>query len=328
MAVVFEFEVSKDFHFSSRFADHFGLSSSNNRVKIPETLGEGFIQEVYLSNGLFLCLHHYHLKQEFILRRTDTPTPHMLTMKFDCRRLPFKSTEPPEQPLFSGGNGCEVEFGTSNHFMELRLPPDQRINLLVIGTTREALLKLLNLSAEETATEAMLLENSSFVLYEFMTPEMERVIKHISQINEFTRLSTLLYQTKAQELIYFLFSKLLARPAGTSLAIDQADAKKIYEVRDAILADLALTPQLPQLAKFAGMSLTKMKLLFRQIFGDSIYNYYQAAKMNEAAYLLKNLSVSETGYKLGFSNLSHFTRLFEKHYEIKPKRFKDSLKSA
>jgi AraC-like DNA-binding protein len=172
------------------------------------------------------------------------------------------------------------------------------------------------------------MENSSFVLHECMTPEMERVLKHINQVNEFNRLSALLYQTKAQELIYFLFSKLLTRPAGTSLAIDQADAKKIYEIRETILADLALTPQLPQLAKLAGMSLTKMKLLFRQVFGDSIYNYYQAAKMNEAANLLKDLSVSETGYKLGFTNLSHFARLFNKHYEIKPKRFKDSLKPA
>jgi AraC-like DNA-binding protein len=27
------------------------------------------------------------------------------------------------------------------------------------------------------------------------------------------------------------------------------------------------------------------------------------------------------GYELGFSNLSHFSRLFEKHYGLTPKRF-------
>ena len=47
--------------------------------------------------------------------------------------------------------------------------------------------------------------------------------------------------------------------------------------------------------------------------------------MMEAASLLNHLSVSETGYKLGFINLSHFTRLFERHYQIKPKHFKDRL---
>jgi AraC-like DNA-binding protein len=33
------------------------------------------------------------------------------------------------------------------------------------------------------------------------------------------------------------------------------------------------------------------------------------------------MSVSEVGYALGFSNLSHFTKVFEEHNGIKPKAF-------
>ncbi len=45
--------------------------------------------------------------------------------------------------------------------------------------------------------------------------------------------------------------------------------------------------------------------------------------MKEAARLLKEnkLSVSEVGYKIGFSNLSHFSRVFEKHVGLKPKKY-------
>jgi AraC-like DNA-binding protein len=78
-------------------------------------------------------------------------------------------------------------------------------------------------------------------------------------------------------------------------------------------------------ARQIGMSLTKMKQLFRQTFGDSIYNYFQVERMNEAARLLKTLTVSQVGYQIGFSNLSHFARVFEKHHQIKPKRYKDAL---
>ena len=50
--------------------------------------------------------------------------------------------------------------------------------------------------------------------------------------------------------------------------------------------------------------------------------------MAEAARLLARLSVSETGYQLGFTNLSHFTRLFERHFQMKPKQYQATLPTA
>ncbi|MNH46985.1 DNA-binding transcriptional activator FeaR [compost metagenome] len=54
-----------------------------------------------------------------------------------------------------------------------------------------------------------------------------------------------------------------------------------------------------------------------------MYPYYQHLRMQEAARLLRDeyLSVSETGYRLGFSNLSYFGRLFESHFGSKPKKW-------
>jgi AraC-like DNA-binding protein len=45
--------------------------------------------------------------------------------------------------------------------------------------------------------------------------------------------------------------------------------------------------------------------------------------MQEAARLLneKRLTVSEVGYQLGFTNLSHFSRVFEQHIGMKPKKY-------
>jgi AraC-like DNA-binding protein len=48
--------------------------------------------------------------------------------------------------------------------------------------------------------------------------------------------------------------------------------------------------------------------------------------MKEAARLLKEekLTVTDAGYKLGFTNLSHFSRVFKEHMEIKPKQYSRS----
>jgi AraC-like DNA-binding protein len=318
----FEFTVHEGFHFATAFAERFNLIAHHDRVVLPDILGEGFIQEVYLDTGLALCIHAYELKQTFAIKRLSSLSGDMLTFKFDCRRSSVKAKGNTIEPLFSGANGCEVEFGTSNLFTELTIPPDQPINFLVVTTTRQALLGLLHLEEEDRSIETMLNDSKSFVLHEVMSQEMERTLKQLSQIDENTKLATLIYQTKAQELIYLLFVKLLKRNTSILFPVDQADVKKIYQIRSIILSHLGVTPQLPQLARSIGMSLTRMKQLFRQIFGDSIYQYYQTARMNEAAHLLSHLTVSETGYKLGFTNLSHFGRLFEKHFQMKPKRYK------
>lgn len=66
-------------------------------------------------------------------------------------------------------------------------------------------------------------------------------------------------------------------------------------------------PVITEEAAYAGMSPTKLKRLFRQIFDNSIFNY-QDYLMREASRMRKEekLSVTEVGYKLGYTNLSHF----------------------
>jgi len=265
---------------------------------------------------LSLCLHRYQLRQDFILKRHGTGATEVLTLKFDGRRMP----------------GHEVEFGTSNFFTEVRIPADEQINFVVVVATRRTLLNLLQIGGEGQGEGGLMAytirDNPSFFFHEAMTRDMERTLKQLSQINETTPLPALLYQTRAQELIYFLFARLLSRKTGVALSIDQEDVNKIYQVRASILADLSSPPKLSDLARHIGMSSTKMKQLFRQIFGDSIYNYFQVERMNEAAQLLRDFSVSQVGYRIGFSNLSHFTRLFEKHHQMKPKRYKDALEGV
>ena len=74
------------------------------------------------------------------------------------------------------------------------------------------------------------------------------------------------------------------------------------------------------------MSPTKLKRLFKQIFGNNIFSYYQEFRMKEGARLLKEekLSVSDVGYQLGFINLSHFSRVFNEHIGMKPKQYSRS----
>ena len=105
--------------------------------------------------------------------------------------------------------------------------------------------------------------------------------------------------------------------------VNGSDLKKIYWLRDKIIEDLRSPPNLDELSESVAFSESKMNRLFKQIFGTTIYNYHQKLRITRAAYLIKNdnVSVSEAGYQIGFSNLSHFSRIFEKHIGMKPKKY-------
>ncbi|GAB3641329.1 helix-turn-helix domain-containing protein [Spirosoma arcticum] len=326
MAVELEFKVEKGFDFAQAFAARFNLSVDHDRVLVPDSLGTGSIKEVYLDNGLGLCFHQYRLKQPFVLKRMASPgESNLLTLRFSSAKTSVTSTVHPseQEPIY--GIDYAVEVATSNLFAEITLSPDQAVKFLAITLSRQALLDLLHLDDQAGPMRDTLRDTNSFVFHEGMTPQMEQTFNQLCAVNESTTLAHLLYQNKAHELIYLLFTKLLTRPVVRVTPVDPADAQKLYMARSIILTDLSQTPQLPQLARQIGMSQTRMNRLFRQIFGDSLYNYYQAARLAEAARLLARLSVSETGYRLGFTNLSHFTRLFERHFQLKPKQYKATL---
>ncbi len=132
---------------------------------------------------------------------------------------------------------------------------------------------------------------------------------------------------KGQELVYQFMSELLKRETKAVYPLRDDDGKTLFVVRDQLVQDLSRAPNMPHLASVAGMSESKLRRLFRQVFGMSPYDYYQTVRMHEAARLLREakLSVSEAGYQLGFENLSHFTRVFKQHLSQKPKQYAKSM---
>ena len=156
-----------------------------------------------------------------------------------------------------------------------------------------------------------------------MTAETRLLLKNVATVDMTNSLSHFYMQIKVQELLYLVFHKLSLRENAAHQTINSADAERLLHIRSEIISNLSVPPVIRKLAQLAAMSETKLKQLFKQTFGSTIYNYYQQARLEEAAFLLKQgrHSVGEVGYELGFSNLSHFSRVFEKQYGLNPKRY-------
>jgi AraC-like DNA-binding protein len=179
-------------------------------------------------------------------------------------------------------------------------------------------------SSDKSPLLQSLLQNTQPLLFEqIIYPSLQKIVNEIvsEPVNETFELFFL--RIKAEELVCRLLMELEKRDEKHLYALNIQDVENIYKVKEQILEHLETPPVISELAVGAGMSPTKLKRLFRQIFGNSIFSYYQEFRMKEAALLLKDkkLSVSDVGYRLGFTNLSHFSRIFKEHIGMKPKQY-------
>ncbi|WDF53487.1 helix-turn-helix transcriptional regulator [Mucilaginibacter sp. KACC 22063] len=323
--MIFSFTSTPDFDFMTYFARHIGVTVNDNLLIIPEHLGQGHIRKITFGAEFKITMHHYVLKEDLIIKRNTSGQGNELITIF------FYSNE---QALgIAYNNDAQVQFSerdesaiqvTSNDLNStIRFPEGHTIDYVVIAIMPSYLKSLLALNKLNSTLETITTTGKTFLFFENMTAQAKLLLKNLNAVDMSDDLSQFYMQIKVQELLYLLFKKLSARENIPHQNINNADAARLLHIRNEIISDLSTPPVLHELAQIAAMSETKLKQLFKQSFGDTIYNYYQRARMEEAAFLLKQgrRSVAEAGYELGFSNLSHFSRLFEKHYGLTPKRF-------
>jgi AraC-like DNA-binding protein len=323
--MIFEFTAARGFDFITLFSEQINVPVRDNVLKIPKTLGEGYVRKVGFGDDFKLTIHRYVLNEDLIIKRNPAATPNDVRTIFfynNKKDLELKYNNEENIP-FAQKNDSFILLSTNDLRSEIRFPAGSNIQYVVVGITANRLRSVLSIEKPNNTIQTITAENASFLFFESLDPEMQLLLKNIVSVDMNNSLNNFYVQIKVQELMYQLFSKLSLRENTTFKNINSNDAEKLLVIRNEILSDLSTPPVLSELAIIASMSETKLKQLFKQTFGDTIYNYYQKARMEEAAFLLKQAkhSVSEVGYELGFSNLSHFSRLFEKQYGITPKKF-------
>ncbi|WP_440132996.1 helix-turn-helix transcriptional regulator [Chitinophaga sancti] len=291
--------------------------------KIGYNIGEGMIHHVNLHHHksfdffpeLVMFFAAYTVNKTF-RRKTVAPTHIKDSICFFFKNVfddtpRSKRTESPAIRAFPS---------TYSYTSTFRKDP-RRVQVVAVIISAEYLKGFL----KEDASKFQYLFDTryDFIIEEIMTDDILRTINDIVKKEEPGNLSAFHYKLKAMELIFYLFKSLSKREQSVHQKLSHKDIQSIYKVRDKILSSLSQPASIDELKQIAGMNELKMRKIFTQIFGMGIYDYYQHFRMQEAARLLREekLSVSEVGYQVGFENLSHFSRTFEKYIGKKPKKY-------
>lgn len=101
---------------------------------------------------------------------------------------------------------------------------------------------------------------------------------------------------------------------------NEADREKISKARDILLASIGEPVTIKELSRKVAINECYLKKGFKEMFGTTIFDFYQGQRMEHARYLLyeKGLSVTDVSHMLGYSSISHFSTAFKKHTGLKP----------
>ncbi|MBZ5858596.1 helix-turn-helix domain-containing protein [Flavihumibacter profundi] len=101
---------------------------------------------------------------------------------------------------------------------------------------------------------------------------------------------------------------------------NEADREKIEKARAILLQHIGEPITIKELSRKVAINECYLKKGFKEMYGTTVFDFYQSQRMEHARYLLyeKGLSVTEVSMMLGYSSISHFSTAFKKHTGLKP----------
>lgn len=322
------------FNFIYNYCDHadylqllaqkLGVPVSNNTLWFPKCTGTGYVKMEELPNGLQVLINECTLHQDFFIYR-NASKGHAFTLRFDeVRNLKALSLKIGDTVLEENTAIYSGAF-LSNSFAQLEYTTnaetaDRCVNIYF---TKEWFDKYLGLPAGDKAWADMLSTTAPSVHLEVLTLEYRALMEDIFELKQGQPLYMAALQNRVMMLLENFFRNLYSQltiPGPVSPVADD-EIKRMVQIEAILAKDVKVPPpSVPELARIAMMSETKLKTLFKKTYRYSLYDYYQKNRMLKAKQLIasRKYSVKEVGNHLGFKNLSNFTIAFKKEFNKLP----------
>jgi AraC-like DNA-binding protein len=302
-----------------KFAQAIGATVQGRFIYIPENKGAGYITGFSWGSDLRMMIRNYHLKEDVSIERTNELTEGQEDIVFLLSGI-FPLLIKPDEALIPEHAHVLICKHAVSTVMEM--PSNTNFGSVTIAVSRQYLHQLFG-KIVHPVVESILEGRDNFAYETGISLEIVNAASNMLHQPVPESIESQYYRLKCEEMLCYVFTLLIQRDALPTSAMHIEDIKSIYAIKIRLQTNLGQPPNIATLAREAGMSEPKLRKLFKQTFGKGVFEYYQSGRMQEAARLLREmrLTVSEAGYQLGFTNLSHFSRVFEQYIGLKPKKY-------
>lgn len=158
-----------------------------------------------------------------------------------------------------------------------------------------------------------------------VTKSVEAILHQILRCNYIDNLKSLYLEGKILELAAAFANEVILEKdlAAVRRELSLSDNAALSRIRRIIEENVTEPLTIAGLAKQSFMSESKLREVFRQQYGVTIYQYILERRMEKAReYLMQqNCRVKEAASLVGYSNISHFSEAFRKKFGCTPSEY-------
>jgi AraC-like DNA-binding protein len=320
--IALQYELTTYKKFLDDIAGFLGLQIVDNTLRFPQQIGSGYMKLIELPGGVEAILSHFRLYHDFLLERKKTNkeyytfcceeikevTEFSMTIESDTFELKEDSRSAMYLTSFLYDVGYSLKSNSIASSVRVLLTPDWVKNYLGFDKKEETLQQYLELK-------------TSGILYKKVDAQSALIMNEL--LKESKNDNLLFYHSRILRLIdtfsNWLTEETLRRPVTMNISAE--DISRVRNVEEQLTKDFSVPPPtIPELAKSIAISESKLKTLFKAVYGLPPYEYFQKHRMEKARLMLlsREYSIKDVGYAVGYANLSNFTLAFKKQFSQLP----------
>ena len=285
-------------------------------MTLPEEVGNGYLKAIH-ANHIDALVYRFKLNKDLIFRREKDDKEFYTLVFEEWPESDSIEIEIGQEPLEQGnGRNSAIYLTSFLYDIEYTFPKGTLVRGFRVCLSKDWMQKYLHLSALEDVLERYIGLKTKNIWYKPVDPESKELLQGIVDIHNG---SLLRYQNKILRVVEIFFDWLTdeSQHLSQKTGISRNDIEAAQKVEGILTSDeVAIPPTIKELAREVAMSESKLKKVFKTVYGLPVYEYFQRHRMQKARLMLLsgNYSIKDVGYTLGYSNLSNFTLAFKKEF--------------
>ncbi|HLZ88518.1 MAG TPA: helix-turn-helix transcriptional regulator [Puia sp.] len=319
--VMYSFHLENFEKWLAGLADRLNTTVTDRSLSIPAHLGSGTIQAQNINPHLSYAVMNFRLDGDLEFHRESGATGFVIS--FNLVEVQKELLVGHRQNIISDKRPFrnDIFLTDARDSTFIRISAGSTVRRLLIFCSHELAMQYL---PQEIFTKLAVFARDNSISDHplFINLSHRTMLKELFELKENDALMPIRRLSGIIHLIEkFLHSFLRQEQAALPRTVKKNDLESMQHVEHILSSKLEGFPSLESLAQEVFMSTSKLKNLFKQVYGHTLYDYYNKSRLQRAKDLLitGQCSIKQAGSEIGFSNLSHFAKAFRKEFGILPR---------